>query len=501
MARLNINTAGADKIVRLDGVGPHLAKQIVADREKNGPFKQKDDLARVKGISVALINRFRNNIVLTGGQPASTRKPRRTAQARPVKPSGSAAKRPARKKTTAPPASKAKSPVKPRAHRPSTRPAAHKSRSAKSTATPRKTAAATPKTRSSKTSTKSTKTAVARRRTAAKPATRKTVQKKAPVSRRSSGLAKSATQKTAQKKPTSSRKPAATTRPARSAAKSTTTRSAKKPGSVKTTTPAARRRTRKAVPAKTERKVRGVTPRRTTARRIQSGLLKPILEIAAVTKTEEAKSKKEAKRKKQKPAKKQTITFTKKALKKTAKKLGIDRGVLQAIISVLGAKKGYLSNGNPVLRFEGNTFYQLLDAQKKYDAKALAKKHPNLIQKKWNGKHYIGGKTEYKRLSQAQRIAKKIAPLAASVGLFEVRAFNFRQAGFDSVADFYKAQKKSPSAQLEAFHSVLNSKKVRSALKKKDWKRFVALYAGPGYGGKDYHLAYAKAYRKLRKKG
>lgn len=48
--KVNINTATADELDALPGVGPSTAEKIVADREANGPFASAEDLKRVSGI-------------------------------------------------------------------------------------------------------------------------------------------------------------------------------------------------------------------------------------------------------------------------------------------------------------------------------------------------------------------------------------------------------------------------------------------------------------------
>lgn len=66
--KVNVNTADARTIDRvLVGVGPSKAEAIVAYRKANGAFKSADQLASVKGIGLATIEKNRDRIVLTGG--------------------------------------------------------------------------------------------------------------------------------------------------------------------------------------------------------------------------------------------------------------------------------------------------------------------------------------------------------------------------------------------------------------------------------------------------
>ena len=60
---VNVNTADAKTLAReLDGVGKAKADAIVAYREKNGPFKTAEDLAKVKGLGKKLIEQNRANL-------------------------------------------------------------------------------------------------------------------------------------------------------------------------------------------------------------------------------------------------------------------------------------------------------------------------------------------------------------------------------------------------------------------------------------------------------
>jgi competence protein ComEA len=60
---VNVNTADAKTLAReLQGVGMAKAEAIVSHREKNGPFKSADDLAKVKGLGKKLIEQNRANL-------------------------------------------------------------------------------------------------------------------------------------------------------------------------------------------------------------------------------------------------------------------------------------------------------------------------------------------------------------------------------------------------------------------------------------------------------
>ena len=49
-AAIDINKATANDLQKLPGIGPSLAKQIVAYRAKHGPFRRVEDLMAIRGI-------------------------------------------------------------------------------------------------------------------------------------------------------------------------------------------------------------------------------------------------------------------------------------------------------------------------------------------------------------------------------------------------------------------------------------------------------------------
>ncbi len=58
---VNINTASQSELDSLPGIGPAMAKRIIAEREK-APFTSVDDLLRVKGIGKAKLGKLRSRI-------------------------------------------------------------------------------------------------------------------------------------------------------------------------------------------------------------------------------------------------------------------------------------------------------------------------------------------------------------------------------------------------------------------------------------------------------
>ena len=61
--KININTADEETLQQLPGVGPVLARRIVAWREENGSYQIPEDLLAVEGIGLATLEGLRDMIV------------------------------------------------------------------------------------------------------------------------------------------------------------------------------------------------------------------------------------------------------------------------------------------------------------------------------------------------------------------------------------------------------------------------------------------------------
>lgn len=62
MAPINVNTADAELLAELPGIGPSRAEAIIEERETNGAFENADDLTRVSGIGSATVDRMRDQV-------------------------------------------------------------------------------------------------------------------------------------------------------------------------------------------------------------------------------------------------------------------------------------------------------------------------------------------------------------------------------------------------------------------------------------------------------
>jgi len=62
--KININTAGVQELVTLDGIGEIKAREIVAYRDQNGAFERIEQILDVKGIGEATFAKIKDRITV-----------------------------------------------------------------------------------------------------------------------------------------------------------------------------------------------------------------------------------------------------------------------------------------------------------------------------------------------------------------------------------------------------------------------------------------------------
>jgi len=62
---IDLNTATAEQLQQVPGIGPSTAKAIVDFRQKSGPFRKIEDLLAIKGVSKARLERMRPYLTIS----------------------------------------------------------------------------------------------------------------------------------------------------------------------------------------------------------------------------------------------------------------------------------------------------------------------------------------------------------------------------------------------------------------------------------------------------
>ena len=78
--KININTATAEQIALLPGVGPKKAQGLIDYRTKNGNFKNIEDLMKVPGIKQKKVDKLKDYIIFEGETTLKAATPAKAAK-------------------------------------------------------------------------------------------------------------------------------------------------------------------------------------------------------------------------------------------------------------------------------------------------------------------------------------------------------------------------------------------------------------------------------------
>lgn len=72
--KININTASAEELTQLKGIGSSHAANIIEFREKNGPFKNPEDLIKVPRIGQKTFEKNKDLIIIKNSKKKQAKK-------------------------------------------------------------------------------------------------------------------------------------------------------------------------------------------------------------------------------------------------------------------------------------------------------------------------------------------------------------------------------------------------------------------------------------------
>ena len=181
---------------------------------------------------------------------------------------------------------------------------------------------------------------------------------------------------------------------------------------------------------------------------------------------------------------------------RSAQTLQVEVATVKAVQEVeTGGRGGFFSADRPAILFEGHIFWNQLKKQGKTPEDYLPG-NEDILYPKWTKAHYKGGKGEYERLEKAMKIDHEAAISSASWGLFQIMGFNHKICGCDTVGEFVSKMKENEGAQLDLFTAFVQSNKLDSYLREKDWAGFARRYTGPAYAENKYDQKLKAAYEK-----
>ena len=74
LKKININTASAEELTQLKGIGSSHAASIIEFREKNGPFKNPEDLIKVPRIGQKTFEKNKDLIIIQNSKKKRAKK-------------------------------------------------------------------------------------------------------------------------------------------------------------------------------------------------------------------------------------------------------------------------------------------------------------------------------------------------------------------------------------------------------------------------------------------
>jgi hypothetical protein len=175
-------------------------------------------------------------------------------------------------------------------------------------------------------------------------------------------------------------------------------------------------------------------------------------------------------------------TKDKEAIIKVAKEFNIEPAAFLAVKQVeTGNTSGFMSDGRPVILFEGHIFYKYYNSRHpETDIQYMLKNYPYIYYPKWTKDFYGTASREHERLELAQELDSEVANMSASWGLMQIMGFNYDKCGCHTVREFVNKMQLGREEQVRLAATFLKNSNLIDVLNQHNWAKFAKKYNGPG---------------------
>lgn len=143
---------------------------------------------------------------------------------------------------------------------------------------------------------------------------------------------------------------------------------------------------------------------------------------------------------------------------------------VQAIVQVEAGGEGFLADRRPKILYERHKFY-------KFAGSKWAKSYPDICNARPGG--YLGGPSEYDRLTKAIALNRDAALLSFSIGLPQIMTFNHVMIGYDTPDAMIAAFCAGEDQQLWGFCRFIQAAGLEDEVRDGRWADLAKVYNGP----------------------
>jgi peptidoglycan hydrolase-like protein with peptidoglycan-binding domain len=185
------------------------------------------------------------------------------------------------------------------------------------------------------------------------------------------------------------------------------------------------------------------------------------------------------------------VPLNREGLSAAAAHVGVDPVILWSVLVVETTGCGFLPDRRPKILFERHKFREFTNGR-------FDRSHPGISGPSGG---YQGGMAEYERLAEAIACDRRAALESASWGLGQIMGFNAKAAGFRDAEDMVAQMLRGENEQLLGMARFIRTRRIHTALQRRDWREFASGYNGSEYWRHGYHEKLAAEHTRLSRNG